>query len=174
MVAVFSLFITRRVVARLGARATLMVGTGLSAAGDLLFAHAPVGGSYVFAVLPVFLLVGAGAGLAFMPTITLAMSGASSGDSGLVSGLANVFSQIGAAFGVAVLASLASTRTTSLLAHGQATSQALTSGYDLGFAVAAGCVAIAIVVAASVLRGGPQRPATVVAEVSRAEAADAA
>jgi EmrB/QacA subfamily drug resistance transporter len=174
MVAVFSLFITRRVVARLGARATLMAGTGLSAAGDLLFAHASVGGSYVFAVLPVFLLVGAGAGLAFMPTITLAMSGAGPSDSGFVSGLANVSAQMGAAFGVAVLASLATTRTTTLLAHGQATSQALTSGYDLGFAVAGGCVAIAIVVAASVLRGGPQRPATVVPEVSRAEAADAA
>jgi predicted MFS family arabinose efflux permease len=174
MLSIFSLFITRRVVARLGARRTLIVGVSLSAAGDLFFAHATVGGNYVFAVLPVFLLMGAGNGLAFMPTITLAMSGAGAGDSGLVSGLANVAAQMGAALGVAVLASLASTRTTSLLAHGQTTSQALTGGYDLGFVAAGGCVAAAIVVALTVLRPTPQRPATVAATERLAEALDAA
>jgi hypothetical protein len=81
---------------------------------------------------------------------------------------------MGAAFGVAVLASLATTRTTTLLAHGQATRQALTGGYDLGFVVAAGCVASVIMVAATVLRAGPQRPAMAVAEVSLADASDAA
>jgi hypothetical protein len=173
-VAVFSLFITRRVTARLGAGRTVMIGAGLSAAANLLFAHAPVGGSYLFDVLPVFLLAGAGGGLAFMPTITLAMSGAGPGDSGLVSGLANVSSQMGAALGVAVLASLATTRTTALLAHGDAANQALTGGYDLGFLVAAGCVASAIVVAAGVLRAGAAALAAPVAELQLADAMDAA
>ena len=174
MVAVFSLFITRRVVARLGARATLIVGAVLSAAGDLLFAHASVGGSYVADVLPVFLLAGAGGGLAFMPTITLAMSGAGPGDSGLVSGLANVSSQMGAALGVAVLASLATTRTGALLARGQATDRALTGGYDLGFVVAGGCVAAAIVVVAAVLRSSPERSPMAAEESRSTEASDAA
>lgn len=173
-VAVFSLFITRRVVARLGARATLVAGAALSASGDLLFAHASVGGNYVTDVLPVFLLAGAGGGLAFMPTITLAMSGAGPGDSGLVSGLANVSSQLGAALGVAVLASLATTRTTALLARGQAANQALTSGYDLGFGVAGGCVASAIVVVVAVLRSPPERSPATAEDPRAAEAADAA
>ena len=152
----------------------MIVGASLSAAGNLLFAHASVGGSYVVAVLPVFLLVGAGGGLAFMPTITLAMSGAGRGDSGLVSGLANVSSQLGAALGVAVLASLATTRTTALLAHGQATNQALTGGYDLGFIVAGGCVAAAIVVAVVVLRSRPDGATVPSAEALSADVADAA
>jgi len=173
-VAIFSLFITRRVVARLGARATLVLGAIVSASGDLLFAHASVGGSYVTDVLPVFLLVGAGAGLAFMPTITLAMSGAGPGDSGLVSGLTNVSSQLGAALGVAVLASLATTRTGALLARGQGVNQALTSGYDLGFVVAGGCVAAAIVVVAVVLRSTPESSPMVAEESRSADASDAA
>jgi EmrB/QacA subfamily drug resistance transporter len=173
-VAVFSLFITRRVTARLGARTTMVIGAGLSAAANLFFAHASVGGSYAFDVLPVFLLAGAGGGLSFMPTITLAMSGASRTDSGLVSGLANVSAQMGAALGVAVLASLATTRTTSLLAHGEAAKQALTGGYDLGFLIAAGCVASAIVVAALILRPGPEASTAPVAEPRLAEGLDAA
>ncbi|HWE63214.1 MAG TPA: MFS transporter [Chloroflexota bacterium] len=174
VVAVFSLFITRRVVARLGARATLVAGAGLSAAGNLLLAHASVGSSYDVAVLPAFLLVGAGGGLAFMPTITLAMAGAGPGDSGLVSGLANVSSQMGAALGVAVLASIATTRTTALLAHGRVANQALTGGYDLGLVVAGGCVASAIVVAATLLRVNPERPAMAAAVARLADTSDAA
>ncbi|MDB5057196.1 MAG: drug resistance transporter, EmrB/QacA subfamily, partial [Chloroflexi bacterium] len=174
VVAVFSLFVTRRVVARVGPRITLVTGTVLSAAGDLFFAHASVGGSYITTVLPVFLLIGAGGGLAFMPTISLAMSGANPGDSGLVSGLANVSSQIGAALGVAVLASLATTHTNVLLAQGHHADEALTSGYDLGFLIAGGCVAGAIVVAAAVLRASPVMPAGAGASAAAVATSDAA
>ena len=150
-IAVFSLFITRRAMARLGVQATVVAGCVLSTGGTLLFARATADGSYVSQVLPVFLLVGAGVGLAFMASITLAMAGAGPGDSGLVSGIANVASQIGGAVGVAVLASLATRRANDLLARGHAAKDALTSGYDLGFLVAGGCAAAAIVVALAVL-----------------------
>jgi hypothetical protein len=73
-----------------------------------------------------------------------------------------------------VLASLATTRTTALLAHGEAANQALTGGYDLGFLIAAGCVAAAIVVAAVVLRPSPEEAAAPVEEPRFAEALDAA
>ncbi|HVA90609.1 MAG TPA: MFS transporter [Chloroflexota bacterium] len=159
-VACFSLFITRRMMSRLGARTTLIAGSVLVAGGTLLFARASVDGSYITQVLPVFLLVGAGAGLAFMASVTLAMAGAGPRDSGLVSGLANVSSQIGAAVGVAVLACLSTRRTNDLLARGHAAKDALTSGYDLGFLVAGGGAATAVVVALVVLRA-PSEPAVV-------------
>jgi EmrB/QacA subfamily drug resistance transporter len=159
IVAVLSLFVTRRVTARLGAKTTLIIGLVLSTASNLLFARASVSGNYFTDLLPVMVLAGVGAGLAFMPTITLAMSGAGPGDSGLVSGLANVYTQMGAALGVAILASLATGHTTDLLAHGHAVKDALTSGYDRGFIVAGIGDIAAGVLAVLVLRAGPGRSA---------------
>jgi MFS family permease len=156
IVAVFSLFITRRLMARLGARTTLIAGLTLNATGNLLFAHAAVGSSYLTAVLPVMVLGGVGAGLSFMPSVSLAMAEAGPGDSGLVSGLANVSTQIGAALGVAILASLSTVRTNGLLSRGHALRDALTSGYDQGFLIAGGCGAGAVFVAALILRPSPQ------------------
>ena len=155
-VGTFSLLLTRRLVVRFGARAVLMTGLASTTLGLLLFAHAPVGGSYLTDVLPVTLLIGAGGGLIFMPSTTLAMAGVARSEVGLASGLANVALQIGAAVGVAVLASLSSAHTAALVASGTSPVAALTAGYHLGFLVAAGCVATAILVTALVLR--PQPP----------------
>jgi Na+/melibiose symporter-like transporter len=159
IVAVFSLFITTRVVARLGPKATLLCGLACSACGDLLYARVPVGGHYLTDLLPAIVLTGTGAGLTFMPTVSLAMAGAGQRDAGLVSGLTNVSVQVGAALGVAALASISTTHTNDLLAHGRAIKAALTSGYDLGFAVAAGSVMLAMVVAGALIRMEPAREA---------------
>jgi hypothetical protein len=80
------------------------------------------------------------------------MSGATETDSGLISGLVNTTAQVGGSLGLAVLATLATSRTDQLLAAGQATPAALTGGYHLAFGVAAGLVAAAVVIAGSVLR----------------------
>ena len=90
----------------------------LIAAGLLLFARAPVDGSYVSDILPVMILLGVGAGLAFPSLMTLAMSGATPSDAGLASGLVNTTLQVGGAIGLAVLATLATSRTENLLADG--------------------------------------------------------
>jgi MFS family permease len=151
-VSVFSLFLTTRLLARFGAKRLLLPGLALVAAGLALYTRAPVDGSYLTDVLPAMLLMGAGAGLVFLPSVSLAMAGAGPRDSGLASGVANVALQMGAALGVAVLASISNAHTNALLAHGASRASALTSGYHLGFAVAACCVALAVVVAAVVLR----------------------
>jgi hypothetical protein len=83
--------------------------------------------------------------------MTLAMSGATRSDSGLASGLVNTTLQVGGAIGLAVLATLATTRTENLLADGSSQAAALTSGYHLAFIVGAGLVIAAIAVALTVL-----------------------
>jgi EmrB/QacA subfamily drug resistance transporter len=151
-VALFSLFLTARLVGRIGAKATLLPGLLLVAAGLLLFGRAPVNASYVVDVLPAMLLMGMGAGLVFMPTVSLAMSGVNPRDSGLASGVANVAMQMGAAIGIAVIATVSAAGTNGLLANGESVAGALTGGYHLGFTVAAACVAAAAVAGAVVLR----------------------
>ena len=84
--------------------------------------------------------------------MSLAMSGATPSDSGLASGLVNTTVQVGGALGLAVLATLAEDRTEGLLAGGSSTASALTSGFHLALLVGAVLTAIAIPVAAAVLR----------------------
>ena len=105
-----SLFYAEKLITRFGAQRTLVPGLALIAAGLLLFTRAPVDGSYATDVLPVMLLIGAGAGVCFPSLMTLAMSGATPEDAGLASGLVNTTAQVGGALGLAVLATLAATR----------------------------------------------------------------
>ncbi|MFL5871370.1 MAG: DHA2 family efflux MFS transporter permease subunit [Solirubrobacterales bacterium] len=152
IIGTLSLGFSARLNMRFGPRATLIPGLALIAAGLALFSRVPVNGDYLADVLPVMVLLGTGAGLSFPSLMTLAMSGATPEDSGLASGLVNTTLQVGGALGLAVLATLATTRTESLVADGGSTASALTSGYHLAFIVAAALVAVAIGVAVSVLR----------------------
>jgi EmrB/QacA subfamily drug resistance transporter len=137
---------------RFGPRAVLLAGLASMAAGLALFIRAPMAANYVVDVLPSMLLLGIGGGLSFPAVMTLGMSGATESDAGLVSGLVNTTAQVGGSLGLAVLATLATSRTDQLLASGQSGPAALTGGYHLAFGIAAGLVAAAIVVAATVLR----------------------
>ena len=172
-VALFSLLVTARLVARIGAKATVIPGLLLMTAGLALLCRAPVSASYVTDVLPALIAMGIGAGLVFMPTVLLAMSGVSARDSGLASGVANVAIQMGAAVGVAVIASVSSADTSGLLARGASLDGALTGGYHLGYLVAAGCVLAAALVAATVLKDAPP-PAPELSDQSEPERAVAA
>jgi MFS family permease len=121
-------------------------------AGLALFARVPVDGEYVRDLLAPMLLLGTGAGLAFPSLMTLAMSGATASDSGLASGLINTSVQVGGALGLAVLATLSTTRTENLLADGDAAAEALLGGYRVAFIIGAGLVFVALVVALTQLR----------------------
>lgn len=140
---------------RFGARRTLLPGLVLIAVGLALFAMVPVNGSYVPNVLPSTLLLGAGVGVSFPALMTLAMSGATRADAGLASGLVNTTAQVGAAIGLAVLATLSASRTEDLLAVGEPRAQALTGGYELAFWVAAALVVTALAVALTALDPEP-------------------
>src|SRR5256714_1830279 len=159
IIGALSLGFSARLNMRFGPRATLIPSLVLIGVGLALFARAPVDGSYLSDVLPVMVLLGTGAGLSFPSLMTLAMSGATRSDSGLASGLANTTLQVGGALGLAVLATLSTTRTSSLITGGDSPSSALTSGFHLAFLVGAGLVVAAIAVAVTVLQ-----PATVAEE----------
>ena len=140
---------------RFGAKPTLQVGLVLIAAGLVLFALSPVHSSYLGDLLAPMLLFGVGAGLSFPSLMGLAMSSATQEDSGLASGLVNTSLQVGGALGLAVLATLSSTRTDNLLASGSSPDAALTSGFHLAFWIGAGLVTAAIAVTTLVLRSAP-------------------
>jgi EmrB/QacA subfamily drug resistance transporter len=153
---VLSLRYSERLIMHFGARPTLLPGLALVAVGLALFTQAPVDGSYLVHVLPVMILLGFGIGVSFPALMTLAMSGATRDDAGLASGLVNTTAQVGGALGLALLATLSTSRTDSLSKGGKVTAAALTSGYHLAFWIAAGLVVAAIVVALTVLEPEPK------------------
>jgi EmrB/QacA subfamily drug resistance transporter len=169
LIGVLSLGFSARLNARFGAKATLLPGLVLLAAALALFARVPVDGSYVSDLLPSMVMFGIGAGLSFPSLMTLAMSGATRDDAGLASGLVNTSLQVGGALGLAILATLATSRTEDLLAGGASTASALTDGYQLAFIVAAGLVVAAIGITLTVLRS----ESAAAAEVEAAEVGDA-
>lgn len=137
---------------RFGAKTLLPPGLALIAVALGLFALAPVNANYITQVLPSMVLLGIGAGACFPALMGVAMSGATPADAGLASGLVNTTAQVGGALGLAVLATLSASHTNKLLAQGKSTAAALTGGYHLAFWIAAGLVAVGIVVALVVVR----------------------
>jgi EmrB/QacA subfamily drug resistance transporter len=147
-----SLGFSERLIMRFGPRRTLIPGVAMVGAGLLLFSRTPVDGTYVTDLLPPMLLIGLGVGTAFPSLMTVAMSDATPSDSGLASGLVNTSMQVGGAIGLAVLATLASERTDSMLSDGASHAAALNSGYHFAYLVGAGLVGIALAIAVFVLR----------------------
>jgi MFS family permease len=109
-------------------------------------------------ILPVMVLLALGIGVSFPALMTLAMSGATQEDAGLASGLVNTTAQVGGALGLAVLATLSTTRSDDLIKAGKSTAAALTSGYHLAFLIGAALVVVAFVIGVVVLE---QREASV-------------
>jgi MFS family permease len=147
-----SLGASARVNARFGERNVLIGGLVLVAGGLAWFTRAPVDASYFPDVFPAVTLMGIGAGVGFPAMMTLAMSDATKDDSGVASGLVNTTQQMGGALGLAVLATMATSHTNGLLAGGTPAVEAMTSGYRVAFGIGAVLVAVAAVLAVTVLR----------------------
>ena len=153
---VFSLGLSAKLVMRFGIRAPLAVGLVLAAAGMVLFVRAPVDGSFIVDVLPSMMLLGLGAGTAFNPVLLAAMSDVDQSEAGLASGVVNTSFMMGGAVGLAVLASLAQSRTESLRASGDGVLTALTGGYHAAFLLGAVFALAAAALGAFLLNPGPQ------------------
>ncbi len=147
-----SIGLSAKLVMRFGIKPPLATGLLVAAVGLLLFARAPVHGSFVVDVLPSMILLGFGAGIAFNPVLLAAMSDVAPEESGLASGIVNTAFMMGGALGLAVLASLAASRTDSLAASGDGRLAALAGGYHVAFLVGAIFAAAAAAVGAALLR----------------------
>jgi MFS family permease len=150
-----SIAVSARLVMRYGTRRPLGVGLLIAAVGLALFARAPVDGSFVVDVLPGMLLLGFGAGIAFNPVLLAAMSDVAPEESGLASGVVNTAFMMGGALGLAVLASIASARTSSLGSSGHGPLAALAGGYHLAFVVGALFAVVAATIGALLLHEAP-------------------
>jgi EmrB/QacA subfamily drug resistance transporter len=146
---------SERLITRFGARSTSLAGLVLMAVGLALFAVAPADASYLTQLLPTMALLGLGAGACFPALVGLAMSGVKMEQAGLASGLVNTTAQVGGALGLAVLATLSATRSSSLLASGHPAVDSLIGGYHLAFWIATGLIVAAIGIGAALLKPAP-------------------
>ena len=172
IMAVLSLGLSAKLVMRFGIRKPLGVGLGLAALGLLLFARAPVDGTFVVDVLPSMILLGIGAGMAFNPVLLAAMGDVPQEEAGLASGVVNTAFMMGGALGLAVLASLAASRTDSLAASGSSELVALTGGYHAAFLVGALFAGAAAAIGVLLLR--PAAAPAMHAETEEEDVAEAA
>src|SRR4051794_9402187 len=142
-----------RLVTRFGFKPVLVTGLVVTAGGLLWFSQVDAHGSYVGDVLFPSLLAAIGLGLAFVSMTVAAVSGVERHEAGLASGLINTSQQIGGALGLAILATVANSRTDHVAAAGKPAAVALTAGFHNAFLVAAG-MALAGAVLATVLVSG--------------------
>jgi EmrB/QacA subfamily drug resistance transporter len=134
---------------RLGVRPVAVVGFVLSAAGLVLLTQLPVHGSYAANVLPSILLSSLGMGAVFMPLTLIATTGLEDSDQGLASGIFNTSQQVGGALGLAVLSTLATSKSASA---GGSAAHALVAGFHWAFAAGAVVMIAGLVVIVAFLR----------------------
>ena len=132
-----SLQVSDRLVMTFGIRPPLVVGLTLAGISLVLFAFAPVDGSFAIHVLPSMILLGIGAGIAFNPVLLAAMGDVEPHESGLASGVVNTAFMMGGALGLAVLVAVSDSRRATLLAEGLEPVAALNGGLHAAFAVGA-------------------------------------
>jgi MFS family permease len=155
-----------RLASRVGVQPPIVAGLLSVAVGLLLFARVPTNGHYVADLLLPAVLVAAGMGISFVPLTIAAMGGVRQAEAGLASGLLNTSRQMGGALGLAILASVATAHTNSLVAAGHAARVAETDGFHRAFVVGGGFAAVGAVVALTLLgtRRAAPAPDTVLVE----------
>ncbi len=140
---------SQALVTRFGTKTILAIGMALLTLGLLYFTQIDVNGTYLQDLVPGFLLVGVGLGFAFVPVSIAALQGVREHEAGVASGLINTSQQIGGALGIAILSTIATTHTDSLIrdAGGDqaAIPGALTEGFQYAFAVGAGMAVIGLI-----------------------------
>ena len=161
---VMSVGVTARLMGRFGPIRVLLVGLTAIAAALVLLSQLPAHASYFPTIFVPFALLGLGAGMSFLPLMTIAMAEVPLADAGLASGIVNASLQISAAIGIAALGTVAAERTKVLAGLGEHHVQALTGGFHLAWAIGAGTVLVGALIALVWLRS-PARPAEELVEL---------
>ena len=144
--------IAQALVTKLSVKPVLATGMALLGIGLFYFTFISVDGTYFSDLFIGFLLIGVGLGFAFVPVSIAALAGVPPQESGLASGLINTSQQIGGALGVAILTTVATSRTENLLEDGEPQASAFVSGYSLAFWVGVAFAAISLVATFLMLR----------------------
>jgi EmrB/QacA subfamily drug resistance transporter len=145
-------------VLKVGFRTVAAAGMTLMAGGCVLLTQVSVGGSYFGDIFLGLLVFGPGIGLTFVTASIAALAGVAEREAGLASGLSNTAFQLGAAIGVAIVSTVAVSRTEDFIAeHGPGNGLlALTEGFQSGFLACALIAGIGVIVTLSLL-GRPRR-----------------
>jgi EmrB/QacA subfamily drug resistance transporter len=154
---VFGIRFSADLIGRFGPRKVLISGQVVVALALLMLGFGPTNANYPIHLLLPMVLLGLGGGLTFPSLTIIAMSDVPQEDAGLASGLLNTTGQVGGALGLAVFATVAGTRTSSLLHEGVAGVTALAGGYHLAWLVGAGIILFTLALAIGVLRGDRSR-----------------
>ncbi|HEY0756526.1 MAG TPA: MFS transporter [Ktedonobacteraceae bacterium] len=141
-----------RLLNRFGFKPLLITGTSLMIIGTFLLSFLTPTSSYVTNLLPAFLILALGMGLAFVAVTVAATSGIPDHETGLASGLINTSQQLGGALGLAILTVVASTTTTADLASGKVLAQASMHGYQMAFLCSTVLMVMALLVSIFVIR----------------------
>jgi len=169
---ILSAGVTARLMGRFGPRNVALVGMTTIVAGLALLSGADQHASYLPGIFASYVLLGIGAGMSFMPLLTISMSQVPAADAGLASGFGNLTMQIGGAVGLAVVGTISAGHTRALAAQGYTLAAALTGGYQIAFLLASISVTAGLVVVLTTLRstGAARRlePAEVEAEAEAA------
>ena len=143
---------SQQLITRIGIRAVVFAGIALGTIGMLYFTQLTTHSTYLADVFPSIAVMSIGMGMTFVPLTLLATTNVDSDDAGLASGLFNTSQQVGGALGLAVLSTLATSRTSHLLGIGVGHASATTRGYHIAFAGAAALLVASIVVLALFVR----------------------
>ncbi len=149
--------IASQLTTRFGFKPVLAAGMAFIAAGLAWFSQVSVGGSFAADILGPSLLAAVGLGFAFVPQTIAAVAGVRDHEAGLASGLINTSQQVGGALGLAVLATIANTRTDDLFADGAARATALTEGFQSAFLAGAGIAILGLIAVLTLIRSRDSR-----------------
>ena len=155
-VAALSLGVTARLVQAFGPRRVMLFGMGAVVGGLLLLSTVGMGTSFFPTIFLAYFAIGLGIGTSFMPLLAIAMADVPTADAGLGSGIVNVSQQVSGALGLAVLGTIATNHSKTLLAQGHGVTASLLGGYHVAFLIGAASAAVGIVIALVVLRPGAQ------------------
>jgi EmrB/QacA subfamily drug resistance transporter len=164
--------IASQLVTKIGYKPVLAIGLLFIVAGLVWFSRVSVGGGFTTDIIGPSLLAAAGLGFSFVTTTIAAVSGVEESEAGLASGLINTSQQIGGALGLAVLATVATSRTGDLTAAGAPPSlDALTEGFQAAFLGGAAIALLGFVLTLLLIRGSDSRAHV---ELGRQEATESA
>ena len=159
-----------QLVTRFGFKPILAAGMLFVAAGLVWFSRVSVGGGFAADILGPSLLAAMGLGFGFVTSTIAAVSGVREREQGLASGLINTSQQIGGALGLAVLSTIATTRTSDAIAGGSSLKHALTAGFQSAFLGGAVIAALGVAATLVLIRTRDSRAHV---EMANAEAAPA-